>query len=355
MENSEVPPRIQNLELGKQRSSSAEYAELRRLLEQEGLFASQPFYYVGVVSMVLIALAASLTLLMSVKLFALQLLNAVFLGLIFCQLSYVVHDAGHGQIFRSSRRNHLLGTLVTNLILGMSYGYWRESHNRHHANPNQVDLDPDIEVSLMAFTEEQARTKMGLSRFITMYQAYLFVPMLFFDSFRRRKESIQFLFRKKAMKEIVLVIAHYVLIAIFLFSVFAIWKAILFFLIQQASYGLFVALVFAPNHKGMPLLPKDVEMDFLRRQVITTRNVRSNPFIDFWSGALNHQIEHHLFPNMPRNNLKASRRFVREFCAAHGIAYTETSAFDSFRQTLSYLHRVSGPLRLRVSNGTKSC
>lgn len=354
MESNELLPPIQNVELSHRWSAGAEYVELRRLLEQAGLFAGQPAYYFSIISFTIVGLALGLTLLMSLKLFALQLLNAVFLGLVFCQLSYIVHDAGHGQIFRSPRRNQVLGTIVTNLILGMSYSYWRQSHNRHHANPNQVDLDPDIEVSLMAFTEEQARAKTGLSRFITRYQAYLFLPMLFFDSFRRRKESIQFLFRRKNTKEIVLLFVHYALVGTLLFSGLDIWKALLIFFIQQASYGLFVASVFAPNHKGMPLLPKDTEMDFLRRQVITTRNVRSNPFTDFWSGALNYQIEHHLFPNMPRNKLKASRQFVRQFCALRGIPYTETSAFDSFRQTLSYLHRVGGPLRPGVPNGTKS-
>jgi fatty acid desaturase len=334
-------------------SPPAEYVELKRLLEQEGLFARQPFYYFGMVSITLTALAAGLTMLMTVKLLGVQLLIAVFLALVFCQLSFIVHDASHGQIFHGVRRNHVLGTLVTNLVLGMSYGYWRQSHNRHHANPNQVDRDPDIDISLMAFTEEQARAKTGLGRFVTMYQAYLLVPMLFIDPFRRRKESVQFLFRKKAKKEIVLLVAHYALAGTFLFLALGAWRALLFLFVQQASYGLFVASVFAPNHKGMPLLAKHTQMDFMRRQVITTRNVRSNPFTDFWSGALNYQVEHHLFPNIPRNKLKESRFIVRAFCEAHGLPYTESSALDSYRQTLGYLHGIGAPLRKRALDGTK--
>lgn len=367
MESSETQPRRQNLELSRRGKNwprpaleesgalpAGEYAELRRLLEQKGLFAKQPLYYVGRMSMTLAMLAAGLSVLATAEGFGLQLLNAVFLAFVCCQLSYIVHDAGHGQIFRTPRRNHVLGTLVTNLVLGMSYGYWRESHNRHHASPNQVDLDPDIGVSLVAFTEEQARGKTGLRRVITKYQAYLFIPMLFLDAFRRRKESIQFVWREKANTETILLGAHYALVGAFLFQVVGVWQALLFLSVQQAGYGLFLASAFAPNHKGMPILPKDTQMDLLRRQVVTTRNVRPHPFTDFWYGALNYQIEHHLFPNMPRNKLKESQGIVRAFCAARGIPYRETSALDSYRQTLNYLHRVGAALREEAPDATES-
>ena len=333
----------------------SEYAQLKRNLELEALFARQPLYYILTVSVTLAALAASVTIVVSTKLIGLQLLNAVFLGFVFCQLSYVVHDAGHGQIFRSSRKNQLLGTLVTSLVLGMSYKYWHQSHNRHHANPNHVDLDPDIEVSMMAFTEEQAQAKTGLSRLITMYQAYLFVPMLCFDSFRRRKESIEFLFRSKIKEEIILLAAHYTLVGMFFSASPGLQNAILIFFIQQASYGLFVASVFAPNHKGMPILHRGAQMGFLRSQAITTRNIRSNLLTDFWFGALNFQIEHHLFPNMPRNKLRESQPLVRAFCATRDIPYNETGILDSYRQTLSYLHRIGAPLRRRDSDETEYC
>lgn len=367
MEKCETQPRRPALPLsrpGKSRPQPAldgsgfgpatEYTELRRLLEQQGLFAKEPLFYVGTVSIILAMLSAGLSVLATVQGFGLQLLNAVFLAFVFCQLSFIVHDASHCQIFRSPWKNHVLGTLFTNLVLGMSYGYWRDSHNRHHANPNQVDLDPDIDVSPVAFTEEQARGKTGMGRFIIKYQAYLFIPMLLFDPFRRRKESIQFLFRHKAKTEIFLLGAHYVLVVAFLFLVQESWKALLFLFLQQASYGLFVASVFAPNHKGMLILPKDTQMDLLRRQVVTTRNIQPHLFTDFWFGALNYQVEHHLFPNIPRNKLKGSQRIVREFCVARGILYTETSAFDSYRQTLNYLHSVGATLREEHTGATEA-
>jgi len=122
-------------------------------------------------------------------------------------------------------------------------------------------------------------------------------------------------------------------------------KALVFLLVHQALFGVYIGSVFAPNHKGMLVLDKDSDMDFLRRQVLTARNVRGNPLTDFWYGGLNYQIEHHLFPTMPRANLKHAQAIVREFCASHSIPYHETSVLQSNREILHYLHMIGEPLR----------
>jgi fatty acid desaturase len=103
--------------------------------------------------------------------------------------------------------------------------------------------------------------------------------------------------------------------------------------------------VFAPNHKGMPVLDENIQMGFLRQQVITSRDVSAHPVTDFIYGGLNYQIEHHLFPNMPRNNLKKAQPLVKEFCHARSIPYHETSVMQSHREILGYMHRMSAPLR----------
>src|SRR5690606_16149009 len=79
--------------------------------------------------------------------------------------------------------------------------------------------------------------------------------------------------------------------------------AIAFVLIHQAAFGVYNSSVFASNHKGMPLTAEGDDLDFLREQVLTSRNVAGHPLTDFWYGGLNYQIEHHLFPTMPRNQL----------------------------------------------------
>jgi fatty acid desaturase len=95
----------------------------------------------------------------------------------------------------------------------------------------------------------------------------------------------------------------------------------------------------------MPTLTEADQLDFLRRQVLTSRNVTGSRQVDFLLGGLNYQIEHHLFPNMPRPNLRRAQPLVRAFCRQHHIAYTEATLFGSYAEALRHLHSVGAPLR----------
>jgi fatty acid desaturase len=95
----------------------------------------------------------------------------------------------------------------------------------------------------------------------------------------------------------------------------------------------------------MPTISAGHKLDFLRKQVLTSRNVRGGRFTDFALGGLNYQIEHHLFPSMPRANLRHAQAHVREFCLHRGIPYSQTSAFGSYGEVLRHLHRMGAPLR----------
>jgi fatty acid desaturase len=121
--------------------------------------------------------------------------------------------------------------------------------------------------------------------------------------------------------------------------------ALAFVAVHQAVFGLYMGCSFAPNHKGMPIIGASEKLDFLRRQVLTSRNVRGGWFVDELLGGLNYQIEHHLFPNMPRPHLRRAQRVVRQYCAEQRIAYTETGLFNSYAVALRYLHSLGAPLR----------
>jgi len=125
----------------------------------------------------------------------------------------------------------------------------------------------------------------------------------------------------------------------------ALTKALLFFAVHQACYGVYLGCTFAPNHKGMPVLTAEDELDFLRKQVLTSRNVRGGRLVTVALGGLNYQIEHHLFPSMPTANLHKARPIVRDYCASLGIGYVECGLFESWGQALRHLHEVGRPLR----------
>jgi fatty acid desaturase len=95
----------------------------------------------------------------------------------------------------------------------------------------------------------------------------------------------------------------------------------------------------------MPTIKAGSKIDYLRRQVLTSRNVRGGWFTDLLLGGLNYQVEHHLFPSMPRANLRKAQAVVRAHCAAYAIPYTETSLFGSYAIVLRHLHARGAPLR----------
>ena len=331
------------------RLDAREYLELRRLVKNQGLLDRQPAYYLLKVPLTVALLAASVTFLVLVDNLWLQLANAGFLGFVFAQLGLVAHDAGHQQIFASVRRNDSISLLV-GFLMGMVPSWWHDKHNmRHHSNPNKIGQDGDIDVSVLAFTVGRALAKTGLQRFMVRYQAFLFFPALLLASVSFLFAGIHYVLTGGKVRypvvEPLLVVAHLAAYLGLLFTLLEPLHAVLFILIHKSVEGVYMGSVFAPNHKGMPVLDKDTKMGFLRQQVITSRDVKPHPITDFVYGGLNYQIEHHLFPNMPRNNLKKAQKVVREFCRSRSIPFHETSVIGSQREILGYLHRMSAPLR----------
>src|SRR6266480_2301279 len=327
----------------------SEYAQLSRQIKQAGLLERRPGYYARKIAVTAGLLAAGWAVFVVVGDSWWQLAVAAFLAVVFTQIGFLGHDAGHRQIFRSKRANYLVGLLHGNLAIGLSYGWWVDKHNRHHAHPNTEDKDPDIDIGALAFTAGQARAKRGrVTRFIARHQRYLFFPLLLLEAVQLHASSVQALvhrgIRHRTWETLMLGLhaAGYLTLVLLVLSPL---KAVVFVVVQQALFGLYLGCSFAPNHKGMPTLDADDQTDFLRRQVLTARNVRGNWLVDFALGGLNYQIEHHLFPSMPRPNLRHSQALVRGFCRQHHISYCQTSLWRSYAQALHHLHQVGRPLR----------
>ena len=324
-----------------------DYAELKRRIVGAGLLEKQPGYYFVNASIRLALLATSIALLFMIDNLWFQLLNVALLAFAFTQLGYLGHDAGHRQIFGSAHRNDVFG-LGINLLLGISRTWWVDTHNEHHVDPNDLDRDPHTALPVFAFSEDQARNKEGFLRHVVGYQSYYFFPTLLLEGLGVRMASAQFLLATKVpgrWLEISLMVVHFAIYFGLLFYALSWWHAVIFFAVHQSLMGLYFGSVFAPNHKGMPTFSREDKIGFLRRQVLTSRNVSANPVADFWYGGLNYQIEHHLFPSMPRNKLKKAQPIVRAFCEERDIAYAESGAFRSNIEILQFLHKVSAPLR----------
>jgi fatty acid desaturase len=261
-------------------------------------------------------------------------------ALLFGQIGFLAHDATHNQILNTSRANYVLSVLLFNLCLGGSRGWWAERHNTHHAQPNRLGVDPDIEGGVVAVSGDQAREARGFVRFMIRHQGSTIAPLLSLSALQIRAYSALFI-RAKALRhprvELGLFLVHYALYFTALILALGVGGGLLFAAVHQLLLGVYLGGAFLPNHFGMTVLqPSDDQMEFLPRQVITSRNIRAGRVTDYLFGPLGCQIEHHLFPAMPRHNLRAAGPIVRRVCEEQGILYRETSPLEAFRQV--YLH-----------------
>ena len=238
-----------------------------------------------------------------------------------------------------------------NLLVGLSFGWWIDKHNRHHAHPNTEGSDPDIGDGAFAFTHAQARGRASaFGRAMARRQSWLFFPMMLLEGINLHVASVRSLFdgtRRQHSRPVegILLAAHSAAYLAALFLVLSPWQALAFLAVQQGLFGVYMGASFAPNHKGMPILPEDDKTDYLRRQVLTSRNVRGGRVVDFVFGGLNYQIEHHLFPSMPRPNLRRAQEIVRRYCDGQGISYREDTLLASYAQTLRHLGEVGSSAR----------
>jgi fatty acid desaturase len=228
-------------------------------------------------------------------------------------------------------------------VVGISYSWWMTKHTRHHANPNTVGKDPDIEVDTISFLEEDAAKRTGIMAKITERQGYLFFPLLMFEGLNLHGRSIGTLFGKGKIdgraKELTFLAVRFTVYLGLVFWLLPFGMAVAFLGVQLAVFGVYMGASFAPNHKGMPIIEPGIKVDFLSRQVLTSRNIEGTGTTAFM-GGLNYQVEHHLFPNMPRPHLRKAAAIVREHCATENIPYTQTTLMRSYAIVIAYLNRV---------------
>lgn len=323
-------------------ASKAGFRELALQVRAAGLLNRRRGYYSLKISLTVAAFAAGWALFFVVGTSWTTLGLAAFLGLMCTQLGFIGHDAGHQQVFGSRRANRLLGLSVGNALIGLCYGWWVPKHNAHHAHPNEKGCDPDIGDGLFTFASAQGQgmALRNIALLLARWQAPLFFPLMILRSVGLHVSGVQYLLRRRdraAAVEGLLVALHLALYSTVVLVVLGPLKALAFVAVEQATFSVYLGCSFAPNHKAMPIVPATAEMGFARRQVVTARNIAGGGLTTLMLGGLNYQIEHHLFPSMPRPNLRHAQSLVKEFCLASELSYCETSLSESFRRIIRHL------------------
>ncbi len=321
-----------------------DFHELSRRVKSAGLTGGRPGWYAARAVLLALALAGATTLLLTVGQSPWQLAVAALFAVLLTQVAFFGHDAGHQQVFASAARNETLARILSNLVVGLSSGWWARKHGRHHAHPNTIGKDGDIATGALVFDPADVPARTGMLGWLTRRQGWLFFPMLTLEGIALHIAAVQTVLRERDMPhrrtEAVLLAVRLIGFPALLVAVLGPGLGLAFLGVQLAVFGVYMGACFAPNHKGMPLLEERATVDFLRRQVLTSRNIRGGRAMTWAMGGLNHQIEHHLFPRMPSVNLRRVRPIVREYCAERQVPYTETGLFDAYRIIIGYLNRV---------------
>ena len=329
---------------GTSANPTTEYSALLRVVREAGLLRRRTGFYWMMFGLDTLALGGIITgfILLGDSWF--QLLIAAALGVVLTQYAFLAHEACHRQVFQSGKANDVAGRTIANLFVGISYSWWMTKHSRHHANPNIIGKDPDIEPDFITFLPEDAAKTRGLNAWAVKRQGYLFFPALLLEGINLHAHGFRTVFGRGKVDgrwiEITMLVSRVGLYLAVLFLMLPVGMAFAFLGVQLGVFGLYMGASFAPNHKGMPTLPHDSKVDFLRRQVLTSRNIKGGWAMDTFMGGLNYQIEHHLFPNMARPHLREAQEVVKEYCSTHKILYTETTILESYGIVIRYLNKV---------------
>ncbi|MFD0482755.1 fatty acid desaturase family protein [Kineococcus sp. GCM10028916] len=324
--------------------STSTYTALAQRVREAGLMRRRLGYYWRRITTLVVVLAVLATSLQFIGDTWWVLLLAPVVSLTLSQVAFLGHDAAHQQIFSTPKWNALASRCLASLLGGLSHGWWLGKHNLHHAAPNQIGRDTDINSKVLAFHPEALEGMGRTHRWLLTHQGFWFFPLLMLEGFNLHVDSASALLRRGAMKrthvDVLMVLGRWAVYATILLLAVSPGKAAAFVAIEVSVFGVLLGGAFAPNHTGMPLLARGAKLDFLNRQVLSSRNVGGGRLVDFFMGGLNRQVEHHLFPSMPRPNLRLVQPLVRAHCAEVGIPYTQTSVTGAFAAVVTHLNTV---------------
>ncbi len=272
-----------------------------------------------------------------------QILNGFFAGFLTVQIGLISHDLSHKSVFKSKKINQMAATMTWGIGCGLSEERWFEKHNKHHQSPNHIGHDPDVEIPFV-FEDEQIES---LSTFQKKYllpnQHVLFWIGIWLVYLRNVILTMKHILNKPTLNsflEIFYILIHFAITLSFSFWFLPPAVAILFNLSVALATGVYMALIFAPNHKGEDMLESENEHNWVQ-QITFTRNIIPSTFVTYVFGGLNYQIEHHLFPTMSRFNYPQAQLIVKKFCNERSIPYTETTWRESLKEIHAALKKVS--------------
>ncbi|KAK4124177.1 fatty acid delta-6 desaturase [Parathielavia appendiculata] len=291
--------------------------------------------------------------------------SGFFLGVFWHQLAFTVHDAGHLGITHDFQTDTVIGILVADFLGGLSVCWWKRNHNVHHIVTNSPEHDPDIEHmpffaishrflgSLRSTYYERVMQYDAAARFFISLQHYLYYVILLFGRFNLYRLSWAHILLGQGPRRGPAAWHRWLEMAgqVFFWTWFGYgvvyrcvdtgaWDRFVFVMVSHmVTTPLHVQITL--SHFAMSTADLGVDESFPQKMLRTTMDVDCPQWLDFFHGGLQFQAIHHLFPRIPRHNLRKTQRLVQEFCDEVGIPYALYGFVDGNRQVIGRLADVA--------------
>ncbi|RFU27331.1 hypothetical protein B7463_g8997, partial [Scytalidium lignicola] len=348
-----------------QSNIALKYRKLHRKVEEHGYYnchyseyAIECFRYLSLFTLSMVALR-----------YEWYITSAVFLGLFWHQIMFSAHDAGHMAITHNFVIDTLIGIFVADFCCGLSIGWWKSSHNVHHLVPNHPIHDPDIQnVPLFATSPTFFRSIRSSyydfcftwnkgAEIAVGFQKYTYYPIMCVARFNLYLLSLQFLVSDKSRTlgsaywtrptELLCMVCYwYMFVYLLLLKSIPTWTLRVAFVLVSHIVTMPLHVQITLSHFGMSTADLGASESFAQKQLRTTMDIDCPTWLDFIHGGLQFQAVHHLFPRVPRHNLRKVQRLVKEFCKEVGIEYTIYGFVDGNKVVLSRLGEISKQVKI---------
>lgn len=275
----------------------------------------------------------------------LSFLGLLILGIGQGRCGWFMHEGGHGSLTGNLNIDWNIQRFFYGFGCGMSARWWRIQHNKHHATPQKLKHDADLDtLPLIAFCKETAqKASNGLAKFMVQYQALLWFPMtcLLVATGWTTFLHPRCIIRKQEWLEAFWIGCRYATVGYLSHNYLGWGMGILcyFFYVWVGSTYIFTN--FAVSHTHLPVVQKDEHVNWVTYASKHTMNVSHNAFVNWWMAYLNFQIEHHLFPSMPQYRFPQIAPRVKKLLEKHGYPYLYTSYMQAMKITFSNLDSVA--------------
>ncbi|KAJ5292227.1 fatty acid/sphingolipid desaturase [Penicillium angulare] len=287
-------------------------------------------------------------------------ISAAFLGLFWSQLVFIAHDAGHMGITHNFTIDTLIAMIIAAPIGGLSMGWWKSSHNVHHIVTNSPEHDPDNQHlpllavnhrflgSLFSTYHERWMHFGRIAKFWIPYQVKMYYVVLAFGRFNLYAQSWLFLIRGQGPRkgaawwhrwfEILGIITFCLWYGYGLVysSIPDNWNRFTFVMISH-MVNMPLHVQFTLSHFAMSAMDLGNDESFAQKMLRTTMDIDCPEWLDFFHGGLQFQAVHHLFPRIPRHNLRSTQKLVQKFCRETGIPYALYGFVDGNKEVLDRL------------------